>query len=47
MSKALDMKIQKHMDAKETLNYFKDELEMDPESAEQRVDDEFGKSRKR
>ena len=34
-------------DAKETLKYFKDELEMDDDSAEKRVDDEFGKSPER
>ena len=37
----------KDMDAKETLKYFKDELEMDNDSAEKRVDDEFGKSPER
>ena len=36
-----------NMDAKETLDYFKDELEMDDESAEKRVEDEFGKSPER
>ena len=36
-----------YMDAKDTLDYFKDELEMDDESAEHRVEDEFGKSPER
>jgi hypothetical protein len=36
-----------NMDAEETLDYFKDELEMDDESAEKRVEDEFGKSPER
>lgn len=47
MSKAYGYKDTKDMDAKETLKYFKDELEMDDESAEIRVDDEFGKSPER
>lgn len=47
MSKAYGYKDTKDMDAKETLKYFKDELEMDDESAEVRVDDEFGKSPER
>ena len=47
MSKAFGYKNTKDMDAKETLDYFKDELEMDDESAEHRVEDEFGKSPER
>ncbi len=47
MSKAFGYEDTKDMDAKETLNYFKDELKMDDESAEHRVDDEFGKSLER
>ena len=47
MSKAYGYEDTKDMDAKETLKYFKDELEMDDESAEIRVDDEFGKSPER
>ena len=47
MSKAFGYKNTKDMDAKETLDYFKDELEMDDESAEHRVEDEFGKSLER
>ena len=47
MSKAFGYKNTKNMDAKETLDYFKDELEMDDESAEHRVEDEFGKSPER
>ena len=47
MTKAFGWKDTKDMDAKETLKYFKDELEMDDDSAEKRVDDEFGKSPER
>lgn len=47
MSKAFGYDDTKDMDAKETLKYFKDELEMDDDSAEKRVDDEFGKSPER
>ncbi len=47
MKKAFGYKDTMGMDAKETLNYFKDELEMDDESAEKRVEDEFGKSPER
>ena len=47
MSKAFGYEDTKDMDAKETLNYFKDKLKMDDESAEKRVDDEFGKSLER
>lgn len=47
MSKAFGYEDTKDMDAKETLNYFKDELGMDDEKAEERVDDEFGKSPER
>ena len=47
MTKAFGWKDTKDMDAKETLKYFKDELEMDNDSAEKRVDDEFGKSPER
>ena len=47
MTKAFGWKDTKDMDAKETLKYFKDELDMDDESAEKRVDDEFGKSPER
>lgn len=47
MSKAFGWKDTKDMDAKETLDYFKDELNMDDEKAEERVDDEFGKSPER
>ncbi len=42
MTKAFGWKDTKDMDAKETLDYFKDELGMDDEKAEVRVDDEFG-----
>ena len=44
MLKAFGYKDTMNMDAEETLDYFKDELEMDDESAEKRVEDEFGKS---
>ena len=47
MTKAFGWKDTKDMGAKETLKYFKDELEMDDDSAEKRVDDEFGKSPER
>ena len=47
MSKAFGYKNTKDMDAKETLDYFKDELEMDDESAEHRVEAEFGTSLER
>jgi len=47
MTKAFGWKDTKDMDAKETLDYFKDELGMDDEKAEVRVDDEFGKSPER
>ena len=47
MIKAYGYKATMNMDAKETLDYFKDELEMDDESAEHRVEDEFGKSPER
>lgn len=47
MSKAFGYDDTKDMDAKETLKYFKDELEMDDESAQERVDNEFGKSPER
>jgi hypothetical protein len=47
MIKAYGYKATMDMDAKETLDYFKDELEMDDESAEHRVEDEFGKSPER
>ena len=47
MSKAFGYDDTKDMDAKETLKYFKDELEMDDESAQERVDNEFGKSTER
>jgi hypothetical protein len=47
MKKAFGFKDTMDMDAKETLDYFKDELEMDDESAEKRVEDEFGKSPER
>jgi hypothetical protein len=47
MIKAFGYKDTMNMDAKETLDYFKDELEMDDESAEKRVEDEFGKSPER
>lgn len=47
MSKAFGFEDTKDMDAKETLKYFKDELEMDDDSAEKRVEDEFGKSPER
>jgi len=47
MTKAFGWKDTKDMDAKETLKYFKDELGMDDEKAEERVDDEFGKSPER
>jgi hypothetical protein len=47
MSKAYGYKDTINMDAEETLEYFKDELEMDDNSAEKRVEDEFGKSPER
>ena len=47
MLKAFGYKDTMNMDAEETLDYFKDELEMDDESAEKRVEDEFGKSPER
>jgi hypothetical protein len=47
MSKAYGYKDTMNMDAEETLEYFKDELEMDDNSAEKRVEDEFGKSPER
>jgi len=47
MIRAYGYKATMNMDAKETLDYFKDELEMDDESAEKRVEDEFGKSPER
>ena len=47
MIKAYGYKATMNMDAKETLDYFKVELEMDDESAEHRVEDEFGKSPER
>ena len=47
MLKAFGYKDTMDMDAKETLDYFKDELDMDDESAEKRVEDEFGKSPER
>lgn len=47
MTKAFGWKDTKDMDAKETLDYFKDELGMDDKKAEVRVDDEFGKSPER
>ena len=47
MSKAFGYDDTNDMDAKETLKYFKDELEMDDESAQERVDNEFGKSTER
>ena len=47
MSKAFCYDDTKDMDAKETLKYFKDELEIDDESAQERVDNEFGKSPER
>jgi hypothetical protein len=47
MSKAYGYKDTMNMDAEETLEYFKDELEMDDVSAEKRVEDEFGKSPER
>lgn len=47
MKKAFGFKDTMDMDAKETLDYFKDELEMDDDSAEKRVEDEFGKSPER
>jgi hypothetical protein len=47
MKKAFGYKDTMGMDAKETLDYFKDELEMDADSAEKRVEDEFGKSPER
>jgi hypothetical protein len=47
MKKAFGFKDTMDMDAKETLDYFKDELEMDDASAEKRVEDEFGKSPER
>lgn len=47
MSKAFGYDDTKDMDAKETLDYFKDELGMDDEKAEERVSDEFGKSLER
>jgi hypothetical protein len=47
MSKAYGYKDTMNMDAEETLEYFKDKLEMDDESAEKRVEDEFGKSPER
>lgn len=47
MTKAFGWKDTKDMDAKETLKYFKDELGMDDDKAEERVDNEFGKSPER
>jgi len=47
MSKAFGFEDTKDMDAKESLKYFKEKLGMDDEKAEQRVDDEFGKSPER
>lgn len=47
MHKAFGWKDTVNMDAKETLDYFKDELDMDDESAEKRVEGEFGKSPER
>jgi hypothetical protein len=47
MKKAFGYEDTMDMDAKETLDYFKDELEMDDDSAEKRVEDEFGKSPER
>jgi len=47
MSKAYGYKDTKNMDAKTTLKYFKKKLKMDPEDAEERVDDQFGKNEKR
>ena len=47
VTKAFGWKATKDMDAKETLDYFKDELGMDDEKAEERVDGEFGKSPER
>ena len=47
MKKAYGYEDTMHMNAKQTLNYFKKKLKMDPEDAEERVDDEFGKNEKR
>jgi hypothetical protein len=47
MSKAYGYKDTKNMDAKTTLKYFKKKLKMNPEDAEERVDDQFGKNEKR
>ena len=47
MSKAYGYNKTKNMNAKKTLQYFKKELKMDPEEAEDRVDNEFGKNEKR
>jgi len=47
MSKAFGFEKTKDMDAKKTFKYFTDELGMDDEKAEERVDDEFGKNPER
>jgi hypothetical protein len=47
MSKAFGYEDTMFMDAEESLKYFKKKLGMDKDNAEERVDDEFGKSKKR